>query len=121
MLTIRTHQIERLDAHFQERLIERIRQHVAMHLPDDYAQQLATDPHSTSIRQSLDAARRYGLTTDANLTIFTDFRLVYGPDFPLNSEWAIEILTDGSLHEDEKTEQLRNQLDTYLTDAKPKP
>lgn len=121
MLTIRTQQIERLDAHFQNKLIEAIRQHVAMHLPDEYAHQLATDQHSTTIRQSLDVARRYGLTTDANLTIFTDFWLVYGSDFPLNSEWAMAILTDDSLREDEKTEQLRSHLDTYLTEAEPKP
>ena len=114
MLPIPAEQLARLDAHFADERIELIRDHVEEHFPDEYAELIAPDPHHTVIHQAVETGSQYDLTTDSNLIIFTDFRLVFGPDFPDDQPWATDILLSDELSEDEKTEQLVDYLANYI-------
>lgn len=113
LLTINTHQMQRLDAHFEDELIGLIRVHIRTYLPEEYEQLISHDAQNTVIRQAIKTGQQYNLTTDANLTIFTDFRLIFGLSFPEGEEWASSILESDYLTEDEKTVQLTAYLDTY--------
>lgn len=114
MLTIHAHQIQRLDDHFENELIASIRDHVATHFPDEFEEQLSHDKQNAIIRRALETGRSYDLTTDANLTIFTDFQLIFGASFPTDADWAMAILTNNELSEDDKTERLTAHLDSYI-------
>ncbi|MEZ0541722.1 hypothetical protein [Fibrella arboris] len=116
MLTIHAHQLQRLDAHFEAELISQIRDHIHDQFPDEYAQLIAPDRQNSVIRQAIKAGHYYSLTTDANLTIFTDFRLIFGPTFPLDDPWALTILANDDLSEDAKTEQLIACLDSFIAE-----
>lgn len=110
MFLIYNHQIAQLDVHFRNQLVGQISEHLREHFPDDYAR-LGDGGRDTFIRDGIRAGQAHGLTTDRNLTLFVDFRLTFGPDFPAGEDWATAILDDEDLTEDEKMDRLLAAFD----------
>lgn len=94
-----------MDSHYLDQFIGQVSEHIQVHFPEDCGQ-MSDDRREVLIRDGIRAGQTYGLTTDRNLTLFIDFRLTFGVDFPAHQGWATAILNDGDLTEDEKTERL---------------
>lgn len=110
MFIVSQAQITQLDSLYLDRLVREIKAHVADFFPEEYPR-LAADTVNTILRTGVLRAHTYGLCTDRNSTVFVDFMMTFGDDFPEKQPWAIRILEDPDSTEDQKIDALLVAID----------
>jgi hypothetical protein len=111
MLVIRKEQMAVLDAYMARRFRDSIRRH----LRRDLAEETKSIPDEDLLRridQGLERGRRYGLTTERELTAFADLTFIHGPNFEElpAMRWAKRILTNKELEGDVKMNLIFQRL-----------
>jgi hypothetical protein len=112
MLVIRKEQMAVLDAYMARRFRDAIRRHLRRELPDE-TQAISEEDLLRRIDQGLERGRRYGLTTERDLTAFVDLTFIHGPSFEElpAMRWAKRILTNKELEGDVKMNLIYQRLD----------
>lgn len=116
MLTIYREQLNHLNKLQEKRLLVSITAHIEHYFPAEWAQ-LKGDNRAGIINDAIEQGRSFGLSTDRNLTIYTDFVVSFGSGFPANQPWAKAILDEPGRTEDQKVDDLLDELDENVGDT----
>ncbi|PHS01148.1 MAG: hypothetical protein COA78_23000 [Blastopirellula sp.] len=118
MFKIRNEQAEE----FPRRAILEFEQQAIEYLTDIYPEEVCCFTEEqllTFVRLSMAKANSYEIVLQPNLVEFMAIQLELGQDFDTNpqTDWAIEVLTAGSLNETEKIAYLRDCTDRFGLDG----
>ena len=108
MLTIRTQQLDSLDADVRRRGNERLAEYLQRRFPTVYGAK-AVEELVRWIDENRKSAEKFGLILDDQVAAYLDLATMYGSEFH-TAAWASPILNNNSLTSESKVERLRDQM-----------